>query len=436
MFREIINEGLHLIAVGLSLFVLKSYFGMFFKGKEDRKNYFIWFIYAIWQLFLCSRSELPAYINLVVGFLLNCCLGMVSYIGKSIQKIALACMLSMIWTLSEFLVGYFFLSLGINYENPKVLGAVMSEITVLTIIMCLKKFLQHENIKSLPIKHNIALLLIPIGSLFVVYQMFMISGKQVGKTMIKESVLCMVIMLFINLIIFKLYILLADEMELRRYNSVYTQQLELCNKHIQEKEITMFEYRKAKHDIKQHHSLLLTMLNEENYQMAKEYLSDLVEENKNYKISICNTDNLVVDAIINAKSSLMKLMGIDCTVDIHIPTELPFANADISILLGNSIDNAIEATDKVEKDKNIKIYMVYEKNILIITIINPYNTKLIKDKQGIIKTSKSDKNNHGFGLESIKKIVEKYCGSVVIEENNNQFTLKMMLIDIGVKSAF
>lgn len=201
--------------------------------------------------------------------------------------------------------------------------------------------------------------------------------------------------------------------------------------------VTNYEsFAKAKHDIKQHHSLLLTMLNEENYQMAKEYLSDLVEENKNYKISICNTDNLVVDAIINAKSSLMKLMGIDCTVDIHIPTELPFANADISILLGNSIDNAIEATDKVEKDKNIKIYMVYEKNILIITIINPYNTKLIKDKQGIIKTSKSDKNNHGFGLESIKKIVEKYCGSVVIEENNNQFTLKMMLIDIGVKSAF
>lgn len=433
MFKEIINEGLNLIVVVLSLFILMSYFGTFFKSKEGGKKYFIWFIYTIWQLFLCSRSRLPAHINLAVGFLLNCCWGMVSYIGKPIQKIALAGMLSMIWTLSEFFVGYFFLALGINYENPKVLGAVMSEIVVLVIIMCLKRFLQHENIKSLSIKHNIALLLIPIGSLFVVYQMFMFSGNQTEKSMLKESVLCMIIMLFINLIIFKLYILLADEMELRRYNSVYTQQLELCNKHFQEKEIAILEYRKAKHDIKQHHSLLLMMLNEKNYEMAKEYLSDLVEESKNYNISICNTDNLVVDAIINAKYSLMKLLEIECTVDIHIPTEWSFVNADISILLGNSIDNAIEAADKVEKDKNVKIYMAYEKNILLITIINTYTGKLIKDKQGVIKTSKNDKNNHGFGLESIRKIVEKYHGSVVIEDNHNQFALKMMLIDVGVK---
>lgn len=301
----------------------------------------------------------------------------------------------------------------------------MSECIVILIIICLKRFLQHENIKSLPMKHNITLLLIPIGSLFIVYQMFMYNRNRING-----SILCLVIMLFINLIIFRLYGLLADEMEQRRYNSVYTQQLELCNKHTKEKEIAMLEYKNVKHDIKQHCISLLAMLEEEKYTMAKKYLSDLVTGSKDYKTSVCNTENLVVDAIINTKYSLMKLMGIDCEVNIHIPTELPFSNVDISILLGNSIDNAIEATDKVEKDKNVKIYMVYDKNILLITITNPFVGTLIKDSQGIIKTNKKDKDNHGFGLESIRKIVQKYHGSVVLEDTDNLFVLKIMLVDL------
>uniref|UniRef100_UPI0020404553 ATP-binding protein n=1 Tax=Mediterraneibacter agrestimuris TaxID=2941333 RepID=UPI0020404553 len=124
------------------------------------------------------------------------------------------------------------------------------------------------------------------------------------------------------------------------------------------------------------------------------------------------------------------LMGIDCEENIHIPTQLPFSNVDISILLGNSIDNAIEAAGKVKKGKNVKIYMVYDKNILLITITNPFVGTLIKDSQGVIKTTKKDKDNHGFGLESIRRVVEKYHGSVVIEDTDNQFVLKVMLVNL------
>ncbi|WP_251393106.1 hypothetical protein [Mediterraneibacter agrestimuris] len=302
MFKGIVSAGVYVITAIISLFVLKLYFGTFFKLKREIRTYYIWIIYIVWQLLLYGRSGLPAYINLFIGFLLNCSVAIISYSGKLIQKIALAGMLSMLWTLSEFFVGYFFLALGIDYENPMILGAILSEGVVIIIIICLKKFFQHENIKSLPIKHNIALLLIPIGSLFVVYPMFMFNEKRIDG-----SILCLVIMLFINLITFRLYGVLAEEMEQRRYNSVYTQQLELCNKHNKEKEIAMLEYRNIKHDIKQHYISLLAMLEEEKYTMAKQYLSDLVTGSKEHKTSVCNTENLVVDAIINAKYSVMKL---------------------------------------------------------------------------------------------------------------------------------
>ena len=77
--------------------------------------------------------------------------------------------------------------------------------------------------------------------------------------------------------------------------------------------------------------------------------------------------------LINAKFSLAQQFAIDFNIDIHIPIELPFSNADLSILLGNILDNAIEASSRLpESRRKIKIYICYDKNVLIITIINNY----------------------------------------------------------------
>lgn len=138
---------------------------------------------------------------------------------------------------------------------------------------------------------------------------------------------------------------------------------------------------------------------------------------------------MIVDAIINAKYSLMKTLGIECFVDVHIPVWLPFEMADLSVLIGNVLDNAIEANNAEMKNKYIKIYMAYDKNILITTVINSYDGELIKDKTGRILTRKPDKSTHGFGLRSIEKIVHKYHGSVVIENTQEEFKIIFILID-------
>lgn len=221
-------------------------------------------------------------------------------------------------------------------------------------------------------------------------------------------------MLFINLLIFRLCLLLADELVLRKYNAVYTQQLEIYSKNIQEREISMTEYRSAKHDMKQHFISLLSMLEEHYYEMAEKYLNNLVQDNKK-NLNICRTGNLIVDTIINAKYSLMKTLGIKCFIDIHIPTWLSIEMADISVLIVNILDNAIEANNVEMENKYIKIFMAYDKNILIVTVINSYDGKLIKDRNGKLLTRKQDKFTHGFELNSIEKIVQKYHGSVVVE---------------------
>ena len=114
--------------------------------------------------------------------------------------------------------------------------------------------------------------------------------------------------------------------------------------------------------------------------------------------------------------------------------QLPFRSADISILLGNILDNAIEASMQIEEEKRyIKYFMKYEVNTLIITVINAFNGDIIRNRDGKIITNKGDPWNHGIGLESVKKVADRYHGSVVIETKSENFKIKIILCDIQKK---
>ena len=115
-------------------------------------------------------------------------------------------------------------------------------------------------------------------------------------------------------------------------------------------------------------------------------------------------------------------------IDVSVPPILPFQAADLGILFGNIIDNAIEAVLQHPSSSNtIKLLARYEKETLIITCINSYNHKLILNQSGELVSSKSDPTNHGYGIYSVKQVASKYHGSVSINFNNSLFTIKILL---------
>lgn len=435
MFNIIYNILLKFFTVFLSILILKIYFGIFFeKRNKNYICYIFWLIYIVWQIIVENINMLPAYMNIVISIIFVSLLCINSYCGSLLQKIVFSVLINAIWMLAEFLVGYIFILYGIDYMIPRSLGSILSKIITLLIIVLLRKFFKNENIKSLSNKYNALLLLIPIGSMFVIYNVFMLSIEQNNRKYVNESVTSLIIVLIINIIIFKLYLLLSKEKELQKYNIVYQQQLELCNQHMIEKENVLMKFRKTRHDIKQHFTVLLEMMdNKENIQ-AIEYLRKLIDIDPMGKMGIAKTDNVVVDSLINSKYSIATKLKINFNMDIHIPMQLPFMGADISILLGNILDNAIEASEEIEeKERYIKLYMRYERNILIITVINGFNGKLLKNREGKIITQKSDADVHGIGLESVRKVAEKYHGSVVIENRGKEFVIKIILVDIPQK---
>lgn len=395
-----------------------------------------WGIFILWQIVSSHIQIVPSYINILISILLTIIICITTYNGPFLQQIVFSVLINAIWMLAELMIGYIFIFAGIpiRYTIPQLMGSILSKSLTLFLIVILEKFFKNENMSNLSNKYNILFLMIPLGSMFIVYNIFVLSGNSDKGQYMKQSLASSLLVLLMNIIVFKLYINLSKEKELQKYNMVYEQQLELCNQHMQEKENILLDFRNARHDMKQHFLILLELLKSNKYELATEYLNKLVNMNIFNSGGISRTDNIVVDSLINAKYSIARKSNIKFEVNFHIPMQLPFSGADLGILLGNILDNAIEASIEIpEQQREIKCYMKYENNFLVITVVNAFNGVLHKNKNGKILTKKKDSQNHGIGLESVQKISEKYHGSVVIEEKNNYFVIKVLLCDLSQK---
>ncbi|HCY36690.1 MAG TPA: GHKL domain-containing protein, partial [Candidatus Margulisbacteria bacterium] len=104
----------------------------------------------------------------------------------------------------------------------------------------------------------------------------------------------------------------------------------------------------------------------------------------------------------------------------------------ISVILGNALDNAIEACkEKGNVQRYIKIHMQYYNESLFIRIRNPYVNEIRTNVKGEICSTKSDKQAHGIGLKNIKKIVDECDGLLDIFHDNSLFQVDIVLFHIG-----
>ena len=145
--------------------------------------------------------------------------------------------------------------------------------------------------------------------------------------------------------------------------------------------------------------------------------------------SYADTGNPVFDSILNYKLSAAKDLGANLTFEIAVPEGLEIEPFDISVLLGNLLDNANEALAN-SPEKNMEIQIRMDRGLLYIHISNSYdgNTqKAVLNGREIYQTRKEDKQLHGFGLQSITKVVEKYHGVIETDDRNGRFTVDIML---------
>ena len=184
--------------------------------------------------------------------------------------------------------------------------------------------------------------------------------------------------------------------------------------------VTMRGWR---HDYHNHLQSLKAKLNKNQIDESVEYLNEL-EKDLDDIHQIVETGNINIDAILNSKLSLAMTHDIDVNVKVSIPKDLPINNIDCCVLLGNLIDNAIEACEKVNDNKYIRLYIGLYKKQLYISITNATNEIVRKFDEEYITTKRG---NHGHGLKRINKVVEKYNGYINRKNEPGVFVTEIML---------
>ena len=141
---------------------------------------------------------------------------------------------------------------------------------------------------------------------------------------------------------------------------------------------------------------------------------------------ICYTGNIVADGILNYKLGKLKQSGTNIETELVIPQQMFMNTKDFTIILGNLLDNAVEALAQMDEGKHCYVGIKYTKCCLIVCVKNTYQNA-VTEQNGCIISSKPDTEMHGIGLKSVRSIVDKYGGIMEISHSDGIFTVKIAL---------
>lgn len=201
-------------------------------------------------------------------------------------------------------------------------------------------------------------------------------------------------------------------------------QLEMQAEHYQDLAEKNRDIRRFRHDIKNNLLALDILLSDEKYDEAKNYIDSMNESVKETENRF-STGSYLADAILSHKADEIKNDKLDIEFSGTVPSER-ISNNDLCTILTNSIDNAARACKEVAPCK-INVTSDETEKGCTITVSNPV-LKKVEIKNNSIKTSKKDAQNHGFGIENIKKVAEKYRGFVRLSCTDSEFTIKIGLL--------
>ncbi len=200
-------------------------------------------------------------------------------------------------------------------------------------------------------------------------------------------------------------------------------QNDLIAKQCAEVEHIYRQMRLWRHDYHNHIQAMLAMVEEP--EQLREYLWKLNDDLTSVDTMV-KTGNVMVDAILNSKLSLIRSRGIAVHAKATVPPTLSLSEIDLCAILGNLLDNAMESCLRLEnpQDRFIRVYIGLLKQQLYICVTNSAAPVKRAGKQFL---STKDAPSHGFGLTRIDHLAEKYGGYVNRQHEEGAFATEVML---------
>lgn len=232
------------------------------------------------------------------------------------------------------------------------------------------------------------------------------------------------LLFFASLMSYYLSYIITTTSDTLTESRVMNQKLEMQLNHIDRSSGMVEQIRRDKHEMKNVYFYIQSLLESDQIDELKAFVNDkLVHRFDAYEEF--RTGNQLMDFLLTQKVSEARDHNIHVMTNVLMPGSLSIDENDLCGILLNLIDNAIDAS-KNEENRDIHITVRQVKNYLDIEVKNSCSTDVLKSNPAL-KTTKNDKENHGFGMRIIDSIVRKYNGIKDVRMENSYFTVEIML---------
>ncbi|HOO27418.1 MAG TPA: GHKL domain-containing protein [Lachnospiraceae bacterium] len=402
--------------------------------KKIKQSYYI---LAVMLLFLwmiiADEAASKSYEKSILILLFAFGMVFILYEGKVWQKILTVIAVSLVCLLFD-LVNLQIMSHLLDEDIGTFAGndvylyymALTSKLTQMLLIKMLKCFVGRNKIKAMYKIDRVLCILVPIAIMLNAYTSFM--KNLIRKDITEWDIYGILLLVFLGSMLYFIMYRMGEYYDEMSRSKVLDNQMRSEIEYMESLQQTHKKIRQIAHGFENQLSIVNTLLKNEEYDKAKEYLSEIsnaVEKN----VLPVHTNNIVIDAVLNQMFIVAVSKKITMNFNIQDLGTLRMNVSDMAAILNNALNNAIEACDKLPggTPRIIEIQISNEEQELIISIQNTTAVEEMEIEDNMIITTKSDTENHGLGMESIKTVVEKYHGKLFLECKNYNFHLMVVI---------
>lgn len=410
------------------LLIMHKFMKAFFSRPSGNPlRFVVWTLYYLLQVVpVLGITILPSAtlsLNAVTVFIIIS----VSYKASLKKRCIFSMLVCAVWMLVEIVIGIILSLFGMDGWELQTAGTFISLMIMFFLAVIAGHYARRPERRDIPLRYAAAVLTVPAGSIFLMHNIFLITARH--KEYAVFAIIASLLLLLLIYMISEVYDRMADDAEAQEKNLLYKQELDLLNRQAQEREEYDMEMRRLRHDMNNHMSSLLGMLRGNDTKHAEEYVLGMLQRTPECRTEdVSRTGNAIVDGLVNRKCGIAREEGIVFDANVFLPAELPFKGGHLTIVFGNLLDNALEACREVEEGKRyITLDASYEKEVLMLAVVNPYRGERRKNHAGKYVTTKKDRRNHGLGLSSVEQAVGAYHGQVDAEERDGVFRVSVVM---------
>lgn len=406
-----------------------------FEKKKVKKwlEGIMWVFFYIFSNVFTYLWNMPVWSNIIIFSTSFLVVLTVLYEGSLKKRLIIVAFLYLMGMVSEIIVGLFGIVSGADMEvipqstDNLVMHAILSKLVwFIEIRISLLILDKNHNIEIKKLDW-LEVFFIPVSSIFIIITIF----EAYADTHVWLKLLAAFFVLIINLFTFYTYNELQEKSLYKAEKKFLTQQVESYAVKLQEMGELWDQMRIYRHEMKQKYLLVQSYIDQGAYEKLKEFYHESIEALKEEEC-VSRTGNMCFDTIINYKAAIAEKYGIKLKCDVlNMPYDMNLEEEDMYSLLGNLLDNAIEAVCGLDIDERmITLAVKMSGKNMYINMENPYQGELRKQGNRYLTTKREEKE-HGIGLRMIQDIVKRHEGEISIKDEDNYFRVEILLYNMG-----